>query len=290
MATENREYKDSVFCDLFYHDVTAKRNILSLYNALYGTHYTDPEKVELIRLEDILFKNFKNDVAFSIDGKEMLLSEHQSTINPNIPVRCLLYVAREYEKMIPQRDRYRSRLIEIPKPNFVMFYNGVRNYPDEQVLKLSSAYREDGRNNVHPELDLSVRVININTEKKHPILKKCDILREYSEFVERVRTYKGSKNAVEKAVKECIQKGILKDYLTRKSSEVINMLLDEYDYETDIEVQREEAKEEGREEGREEGLLHAVRSLIASLKLPPEQVMEMLKIPLDERKKYMKMI
>lgn len=248
MAKENRKHKDSVFTDLFTYDETARKNVLEVYNALFGTDYTDEEVVKMVTLDQVLFMNFKNDVAFMVDNRRIVLSEHQSTVNPNLPLRHLMYIAREYEKIIPVKDRYKSTLIPIPTPEFIVFYNGIQNYPVEETLRLSTAFTEkDGV----PSLELVVRVININPDKKHEILEKCPILREYSEFVELTRKYKDDKNQLEEAVKECIDKGILSDYLSRKSGEVINLLLDEYSYETDIEVQREEAAEKAAEETEE---------------------------------------
>ena len=250
MAKENREHKSSVFADLFYYDESAKKNLLELHNALYGTQYSDPEVVDLIGLEDVLFRDFKNDVAFSVAGQSIVLSEHQSTVNANMPVRDLLYIAREYEKVIPPRSRYKTGLIKIPTPRFLVFYNGVRNQPLEQTLRLSDAFMEQEE---EPSLELVVRVININSDKHHELLEKCRVLKEYSLFVETARKYQKEKAPLTKAIKECIEKDILADYLLKKSNEVINMLMAEYDYETDIEVQREEAMEKGYDSGLADG-------------------------------------
>lgn len=241
MAMENRKHKDSVFCDLFYSDQDARKHLLELYNALSGTNYTDPQEIQLVRLDDVLFKNFKNDVAFMVKDERIIINEHQSTINPNMPLRDLMYIAREYERIVPARKRYHKALIRIPTPVFYTFYNGEEDYPVEEELRLSDAFKD-------PEtaaLELKVKVININKNKNHEILDKCEILREYSEFVEMTRIHKDDKEALETAVRECIRKGILKDYLERKSGEVVNMLMDVYDYDTDIAAQREEAREEG---------------------------------------------
>lgn len=245
MAKENRKYKDSVFVDLFYRDRDAKKNLLELHNALYGTCYTDPEQVRLIGLEDTLFQNLKNDVAFSVDDRKIVLSEHQSTVNPNMPLRDLMYIAREYEKIIPVKDRYKTSLVKIPVPQFVVFYNGSRDYPLEDTLRLSDAFLMEEKDIA---LELTVHVININASKKHNILEKCKVLKDYSLFVEATRRFCQAENQLQNAVRECISNGILKDYLLRKSSEVINMLMAEYSYEMDIEVQREEAAEEARKE------------------------------------------
>lgn len=290
MAKENREHKDSVFTDLFTYDETARKNVLELYNALFDTDYTDEEMIRLVSLEKVLFMNFKNDVAFMVGDRRIVLSEHQSTINLNLPLRNLLYIAREYEKIIPVKERYKSNLLKIPTPEFIVFYNGIRDYPVEEKLRLSAAFAEKDE---EPGLELVVPVININPSKQHKILEKCQILQEYSFFVETTRKYKGDKKQLEKAVRECIQKGILADYLSRKSSEVVNMLLEEYSYETDIEVQREEAAEAAAKKAREAAekkLIEYVENISESFQISAEEACEKLKEPyekyLEAKKKY----
>ena len=107
MGKENREHKDSVFVDLFYEDETAKKNLLSLYNALHDTEYQDENIVHKVKVSDVLYKNFKNDISFEVDGKVLVFGEHQSTVNPNIPLRCLLYVGRAYEQLVDKKARYK---------------------------------------------------------------------------------------------------------------------------------------------------------------------------------------
>ena len=156
------------------------------------------------------------------------------------------------QKSVPPRSRYKKKIVFLPTPEFYTFYNGKEKWEKEKELRLSDAYIvKDGE----PSLELKVKVINIRPEEHHEILEKCQVLKEYSQFMEIVQNYQisGEEEPYKKAIKECIEKGILADYLMRKGSEVVNMLLDEYDYETDIEVQREEAREEGRKQGREEG-------------------------------------
>ncbi len=250
MAKENRKYKDSLFCDLFYLDRDAKANLLSLYNALHGTAYTDEAMIELVRLEDVFFKDMKNDIAFLVGDCQIVLGEHQSTWNENMPLRSLMYVAREYEKLVPVEVRYRSGRIEVPRPEFYTFYNGEDDYPAEVELRLSDAFPASEE---EPKLELIVKAININPEKNNPLLANCRVMREYSRFVEETRKHKGDKRALEKSVQECIAKGILAEYLRRKGSEVVNMLMAEYDYDMDIAVQRKEAAEEAEKRGRAEG-------------------------------------
>ena len=188
--------------------------------------------------------NFKNDISFDVGGKLIVFGEHQSTINENMPLRNLLYVGLAYEQLVPVEDRYKKKQVKLPKPEFYTFYNGEEAWAKEEVLKLSDAYLEQGGDVM---LDLKVKMININPDQHHEILEKCPVLGEYSQFVEAVRAHQrtGEENALQNAVDECIRRGILSEYLRKKGSEAVNMLIAEYDYDMDIKVQREEAKEEG---------------------------------------------
>ena len=237
MEKENREHKDSVFVDLFYQDETAKKNLLSLYNALHDTNYEDESIIRKVKVDDVLYKNFKNDISCEVNGLVLVFGEHQSTINRNMPLRCLMYVGRAYEQLVDSKARYRTTLVKIPTPEFYVFYNGEKEQPLEQVLTLSDAFMNPvGENSV----ELKVKVININSDKAHGILDKCGILREYSQFISMVRKYSEEESAIKKAIKECIEKGILADYLKRKGSEVENMLIAEYSYEEDMQVKLQE--------------------------------------------------
>ena len=237
MEKENREHKDSLFVDLFYQDETAKKNLLSLYNALHDTNYKDETIIRKVKIDDVLYKNFKNDISCEVNGLVLVFGEHQSTINRNMPLRCLMYVGRAYEQLVDSKARYRTTLVKIPTPEFYVFYNGEKEQPLERVLSLSDAFMNPvGENSV----ELKVKVININSDKAHGILDKCGILKEYSQFISTVRKYSEEESAIKKAIKECIEKGILADYLKRKGSEVENMLIAEYSYEEDMQVKLQE--------------------------------------------------
>ena len=251
MEKENREHKDSVFVDLFYQDETAKKNLLSLYNALHDTNYEDETIIRKVKIDDVLYKNFKNDISCEVNGLVLVFGEHQSTINRNMPLRCLMYVGRAYEQLVDSKARYRTTLVKIPTPEFYVFYNGEKEQPLEQVLTLSDAFMNPAGEN---SVELKVKVININSDKAHGILDKCGILKEYSQFISTVRKYSDEESAIKKAIKECIEKGILADYLKRKGSEVENMLIAEYSYEEDMQVKQEEARQEGIWQGRREGI------------------------------------
>ena len=236
----NKKYKDSVFVDLFYADESAEANEISLYNALHEEPLPEGTEIRKIRVENVLYMNFKNDISFDAGGKLIVFGEHQSTINENMPLRNLLYVGRAYEQLVPVEDRYKKKQVKLPKPEFYTFYNGEEAWAKEEVLKLSDAYLEQGGEKT---LDLKVK----NPDQHHEILEKCPVLGEYSQFVEAVRAHQrtGEENALQNAVDECIRRGILSEYLRKKGSEAVNMLIAEYDYDMDIKVQREEAKEEG---------------------------------------------
>ena len=252
MSTANRKYKDSVFVDLFSEDEKAKENFLSLYNALHGTKLTDIEQLKNIRLDQVLYMTFYNDVSYLVDNKIIVLAEHQSTINPNMPLRCLEYISRLYETLFESREKYSRKLLNIPTPEFYVFYNGEEPYPSDKTLKLSDAFIEKI---TETNLELTVKIININQRNHHPILKNCKMMQEYSIFVETVKKWKemDPQNGFQKAVEECISNNILCEYLKRKTKEVLNMLLAEYDYETDIAVQRAEEREIAFSEGIQQG-------------------------------------
>ena len=252
MQNYNRRYKDSVFVDFFSNDKTAKSNFLALYNALHDTDYRSTDILKNIRLKQVLYMSFANDVSYLVDNKIIVLAEHQSTVNPNMPIRCLEYIARLYEQLYESKEKYSRKQLTIPTPEFYVFYNGKEPYSGDSRLRLSDSFI-----NTHIEyvLELSVKVININYDKGHVIIVRCEPLRQYSRFVDTVRRHIAidREHGFEKAIKDCIKNNILREYLQRKSKEVLNMLIGEYDYDTDIAVQREESFGLGLERGLAEG-------------------------------------
>ena len=258
MRKHNRRYKDSVFVDLFGEDKDAKENFLSLYNALHGTYLDGSTEITPLRLEHVMYMSFCNDVSCLIDNKIIVLAEHQSTVNDNMPIRFLEYAARLYEQIQNPRDRYLRKLKHIPAPEFYVFYNGEEKYPAEVELRLSDAFAVKS---AKPSLELLVKVININYNKDNGLLERCKPLEEYTQFVEAVRRHVklDAENGFKNAIKECIQNDILRDYLERKSREVMNMLIAEYDYDTDIAVQREEEREIAFAEGEARGIERGIQ-------------------------------
>ena len=248
MAFWNRKYKDSVFTDLFGSDRDGKKNFLDLYNALSGSDYK-LEEVSLERkvIEQALYKTFNNDVSWEINGRLIVLVEHQSTVNENMPFRCLEYVTRIYEGIVPVKQRYAEKVYKIPNPDFYVVYVGKKEIPPEQELRLSDAFFEKDSS----KLELVVKVKNCTDPKLLPISKTCDILKEYCLFIEIVEQNYNRlfpKKSFKKAIEIAMERGILTDYLDRKSREVINMLCAKYSYKDDIAVKQKEAFEDGQQQ------------------------------------------
>ena len=250
LPVANRKYKDTIFRMLF----SDKKNLLSLYNALNGKNYSDCDQLEIVTLENAIYMSMKNDLAFILD-LALFLWEHQSTYNPNIPLRDLMYIAKEYEKYIKEKgiSLYSNRQQKIPAPEFIVFYNGNRKIGERMEHRLSDAYETS---NGEPALELKVLVININEGYNQKLMESCQILKEYAQYVSKVRTYKKTlklNEAVEKAVEECIQEGILREFFLKHRAEVVAMSIFEYDREWEEEILRKEEFEAGKELGEQLG-------------------------------------
>ena len=283
MAFWNRKYKDSVFTDLFGSDRDGKKNFLALYNALTGSDYKLNEVLlERKVIEQSLYKTFNNDVSWEINGKLIVLVEHQSTVNENMPFRCLEYVTRIYEGIVPVKQRYAEKVYKIPNPDFYVVYVGKKEIPLEQELRLSDAFYEKDSS----KLELVVKVKNCTDPNLLPIIKNCDILRQYCQFIEIVeQNYKGlfPKKSFKKAIEIAMDRGILTDYLDRKSREVINMLCAKYSYKDDIAVKKQEAFEDGQQQKTIEAARNfytngvSIEIIAKSLGMTTQQVEELVK-------------
>ena len=232
----NRKYKDSVFIKLF----GEKDKLAELYNAISGTNYV-PDDISLTTSENIIFIGRENDISFTIGDKLIVLIEHQSSINPNMPLRCLLYIARQYQMLADNDAIYSSRLVKIMPPEFIVIYNGKDEFPEETILNLSDAFIDKTINN----LELKVKVYNININYNSDIMRRSETLKEYSIFVARVRKNIDNvhklNEALEKAVKDCVKDNILRKFLERHGSDVINMLSMEFNLDDAKRVWRKDA-------------------------------------------------
>ena len=281
--TTNRNYKDTVFRMLF----SDRKNLLSLYNAVSGAHYEDPEKLEIVTLENAIYMGMKNDLAFIIDT-DLFLYEHQSTYNPNMPLRDLFYISSEYQKLVDKRSLYSSLLQKIPAPQFIVFYNGTEKKKDSWVNHLSEAFENLSGN---PKLELEVLTININEGHNPELMEQCQTLREYAQYVACVRRYAREfelNEAVKLAVDECIRNNILSKFLRANKSEVISMSIFEYDKEEEERKLRKAEYEAGAAAGLKAGVSKgkilakkdAASSLI-TLGLTVEQISSTLKVDVE---------
>lgn len=281
MAFFNKKYKDSVFTDLFGSDKTGKENFLALYNALSGNDFKLGEvSLERKIIEQSLYKTFNNDVSWELNGRLIVLVEHQSTINENMPFRCLEYVTRIYEEIVPVNKRYAEKVYKIPNPDFYVVYIGKKEQPLEQELRLSDAFYEKDNS----KLELVVKVKNCSDSKLLPLVKSCDILKEYCRFIEIVELNfdkKHPRKSFQKAIEQAMEERILLDYLDRKSREVINMLCAKYDYKMDIAVKKEEAFQEGISQGTQQKAVEAALILIKDFNANPETAAQKMNAPLE---------
>ncbi len=274
-VTANREIKDSIFCDLF----SEKENALSLYNAINGTAYDDADELEIVTLKDVIYLHRKNDVSVMFDAK-LTLWEHQSSANPNMPLRGLLYFARSIDGLLEGKHTllYRKSLVKIPAPDYYVLYNGTDEMPERDELKLSDAfYREQSG------YEWTAKLININAGHNAYLMDKCPALKGYAVLIGYVRENKANgldnEEAVDKAVSQCIKEGFLEDYLLKKQGEARMMLLTEFDEKAWEEAVRSDGYDDGKKAGmeaglkagREEGREELLEQLVASGKLTKEE-------------------
>ena len=250
----NSKYKDRLFC-LIFGDETKKQNIISLYNALNGTNYSDDEDIKITTIDDALYINMKNDVSFIIDSYMSML-EQQSTLNPNMPLRGLMYFGNLYDSYIESHglNIYGKKLIKIPTPQYYVLYNGTAEEEAVKDLRLSDAFAKPS-----PEgkFEWTATLINLNKGKNDELLKKCKPLEDYMVLINAIRENEAEglpiEEAVDKAVRFCIENDVLKEYLVTHRAEVLSVCLKEFNEEVFVAAIREEGREEGFEEGRAEG-------------------------------------
>ena len=253
----NRKYKDTIFRWIF----SQIENLLSLYNAVTGKHYQNPEELEIVTLENAIYMGMKNDLAFIVDT-DLFLYEHQSTYNPNMPLRDLFYISSEYQKLVDKKSLYSSVLQKIPAPQFIVFYNGTEKKKDSWVNHLSEAFENLSGN---PKLELEVLTININEGHNSELMEQCQTLREYAQYVACVRRYAKEfelNEAVKLAVDECIRNNILSEFLRANKSEVISMSIFEYDKEEEERKLRKAEYEAGVADGFNDGINTAKKDTV----------------------------
>ena len=246
----NREHKDRLFCFIFGR-AENRAWTLSLYNAVNGTDYDDPDEIEITTMEDVVYMSMKNDVSFIVNS-DISLYEHQATYNPNMPVRQMMYLGRQYDKYIKRTKQniYGRKQMTLPVPRLVTFYNGVEDIPDK-LLKLSDSF-PCGTDPERSDVEVRVHMYNVRSQAQSHLIKKCRPLAEYAWFVEEIRRNQKDMDlthAVDKAISDMPEGFVIKEFIKGNQSEVKNMCITEYDEAETMELFKEEGREEGLLEG-----------------------------------------
>ena len=267
-VTINRTYKDRLFKIIF----EDKKELLSLYNALTGKNYQNPDELEINTIDDVIYMHLKNDMSFILDDWQNLF-EQQSTFNPNQPLRGFFYFADLYKVKYFGKKIYSTRLLKIPTPQYIVFYNGTTNMPDKKELRLSDAFQQP---TTQPDIEVVAHMLNHNYGHNKELMERCQKLKEYAQFIDIIRHYLkenehwSNEQAISKAIDDCIQNNILRDILQKERLRVMASILSEFDEVGYKEMIRQEAYEDayeegheaGLEEGREQELAHGVKSYI----------------------------
>ena len=310
-----QNYRDTLF-RMYFND---KTRLLSLLNALLGTNSTNPDEININTLDGLFFEKYKNDISCTFKGKTLVLIEHQSTINYNMPLRCLIYLTELYKQQVElnKQSKYKVKSIKLPRPIFYVFYNGLAAAKEMEVMKLSDSFDEAGDINA----EIIVKQYNINAGNNDELLKECTYLQNYCIFVNRVKLnqqqHKTINESIIEAFEYCMNNNIMTDFLSIHEKELSSMYDwygGEYDEELAKQVRLQEEREEAIEQGMKQGLqqgiekgmaqgievglkqgmeqakIQSVRNMINKLNLTVEQAMNILEIPDDEQDKYMKLI
>lgn len=288
---ENREFKSDVFSMLMEYPEYA----LEVFNALNGTAYSDPNLVEICTLTKGISLSVRNDASFIIDT-DLSLYEHQSTYNPNMPLRSLIYLGEVIKPLVKDKDLYGRNRIKIPTPHLVVFYNGTKDCPERELQKLSDSYEHDGA----PEVELICTMYNINSGHNEDFMSKCPVLQEYMCFVDKVREFENaeSKTPIDSAIQWCIKNDILKVFLSTRKDEVKKAMTIDMTFEAREEIIRREEHEAGRAEGREEGrtagakeaIINSVKQLMKNMHLSSEEALSAIGIDEKEKDMYLSIL
>ena len=288
MTRIKRDYKSRMFTMIF----SDKKELLELYNAVAKRNYSDPELLTINTLENAIYMSMKNDLSFLIDCR-VPIYEQQSTYNPNMPLRCLFYSSDMYSAITAGQNLYGTKLIQIPAPRFVVFYNGEEKRPEREILKLSDSFMVKEE---EVSMELIVEVLNINVGYNEELKKACKTLSDYSTYVQRVRDYRKSgysiEDAVEQTISDCIRDDILKEFLMKNRAEAKAVSIYEYNEEEHMKMEREQHYEDGLKEGLGRGEIRGAVKTYRKLKFSDEeivkQIMEDFNLQEEEAKEYCK--
>lgn len=258
----NREYASDVFSML----MEDGEYRLDVYNALNGSNYQDPDLVEVISLESGVSLSVRNDASFLIGG-DANFYEHQSTYSPNMPLRFLIYFSHYLKTWMEHADAdvFSRKIVKIPTPHFVVFYNGSEKRPEVEEMRLSAAFTKAADEGKEPDLEVKCIVYNINAGKNGELKRKSKVLYGYMHFIDKVRGYlkkgKGLEKAVDLSIEECIEEDVLKRFFENRKDEVRKVMKWDLTMERHIRIMKKEEREEGRQEGRQEGIRHLIKQI-----------------------------
>ena len=266
-VTINRSYKDRLFKIIF----EDKKELLSLYNALTGKNYQNPDELEINTIDDVIYMHLKNDMSFILDDWQNLF-EQQSTFNPNQPLRGFFYFADLYKVKYFGKKIYSTRLLKIPTPQYIVFYNGTTNMPDKKELRLSDAFQQP---TTQPDIEVVAHMLNINYGHNKELMERCRKLKEYAQFIDIIRHYLkenehwSNQQAISKAIDDCIKNNILRDILQKERLRVMASILSEFDEVGYKEMIQDEAIEDGE--------IRGSIKLAYKLKLPKPEIIAILR-------------
>ena len=266
-VTINRTYKDRLFKIIF----EDKKELLSLYNALTGKNYQNPDELEINTIDDVIYMHLKNDMSFILDDWQNLF-EQQSTFNPNQPLRGFFYFADLYKVKYFGKKIYSTRLLKIPTPQYIVFYNGTTSMPDRKELRLSDAFQQPTE---QPDIEVVAHMLNINYGHNKELMERCQKLKEYAQFIDIIRHYLkenehwSNEQAISKAIDDCIKNNILRDILQKERLRVMASILSEFDEVGYKEMIQDEAIEDGE--------IRGSIKLAYKLKLPKPEIIAILR-------------
>ena len=278
-GAQGRQYQDTVF-RMYFNDAERLRE---LAGALHGRVYAPSEPVEIVTLEGTFLSQVKNDISFLLAGRHLVFIEHQSTPNENMPLRCLYYICEQLRREIDGKRLYRNRRIPLPLPEFHVFYTGTKNLPEESVMRLSDAYRMAGDEKIHLELVVTVHNVVYREQKK--LLMQSTALHDYTFFIACIKANiaagMGRVDAIRAAIRQCIERGIMRDFLEEHEREVVDMVDFEWNQEMFEAAKFEEGLEQGLEQGRNEGKVEMILSMLRE-KMPLEMIAKVSNLSLEK--------
>ena len=278
---KGRQYQDTVF-RAYMNDADRLRDVAG---ALHGRTYTSVERVRIVTLDGTFLSQMKNDISFLLAGRHLVFMEHQSTLNQNMPLRCLYYICEQLRQYIPAKSLYQNKQIPLPRPEFHVFYTGSKDTLETEQMRLSDAYMED-EGDIHLELKVTFHNIAYGSEKM--LLRMSRPLHDYSFFLNCIKTNIAGGmervRAIREAMRYCMEHDVMKEFLQEHESEVIDMVNFEWNQKDFEEAVREEGWEQGAAQGREEGREEEKSAFILGMlkeKLPLETIARVSKMSVE---------